>query len=168
MMRSIASLVSIAMVSMLCACGDEAAPVRGSWNIDRWTAGRVTNLQCDGVVPVEATAAGTMVFDDVPHPEGIADHTFTYTLNKFFQQTAFVDTNPPFTGVAGWEPDTIAPSEKAGFSVSDPLNTTVGMGGDWLILESGVGTLHLQHLFGEDEGGGAVACTAHNFFLAAQ
>lgn len=142
-MRTFAPFVAAVLI---CAgCGDEASAVRGSWTVSRLTIGFAPNIDCADLEEAQATDAGTMTFDDEPHPDGIGDHTFTYSLTKVRDPVAgeMVDADPALEGTAGWEPDD-GNEDTAGFVVTDPVNAS--MSGPWNILESALGAVNVEHV----------------------
>lgn len=168
-MRTFAPLVVVVLICAACAagCGDEASSVRGSWNVDRLTVSFAENLECTDLgEQQQANAAGTMAFDDVPHPDGIGDHTFTYSLTKVPDPVAgeLVDADPPLEGTAGWEPDD-GKEETDGFTVTDPVNAS--MQGLWNILESALGAVNVEHLAPESIPEEGDRCVRSEYFLVA-
>jgi hypothetical protein len=168
-MRSSASLIAaLAVLSPLsvAACGDEASAVRGTWGVSRLTVGFSPNADCTDLSEVVSNDAGTMTFNDVPHPDGIADHTFTYSLTQVAdaERGEIVAAEPPREGSAGWTPDD-GKEETAGFTVTDPVNAS--MAGLWNILESAVGAVNVEQFFVEELGDGASQCTRSEYFLIA-
>lgn len=157
------SAIALAFVSI--ACGGEGAALKGSWNVQTWSAAFARNIDCTDAETSEVANAGTMVFDDVPHPDGIGDHTFTYALTKIFDQGggAFVDGE--LSGSAGWDPGEEG-DESDDIRVIDPVNEF--MAGTWTILESALGAVNVEHASVRDFGGGAADCTRSEMFLTAQ
>lgn len=164
-MRNLALLAAV--VSMFAAaCGDEASAMRGSWQISRLTIGFAENLDCAAAEEQETENAGTMTFDDVPHPDGLGDRTFTYALTQVPDVVTgeLVEGDPALEGVAAWEPDD-GKEDTAGFQVTDPENES--MGGLWNILESAFGAVSVEHVSKQsipDEGD---RCIRSEYFLVA-
>lgn len=168
-MRMLASpLVLASLIVCVAGCGDEANAVRGAWNIQRLTVGVAENLTCAGVDEAQSNDAGTMTFDDVPHPDGIAAHTFTYSITQVRDEDSaeMVAAERPLAGSAGWEPDD-AKEDTAGFIVNDPVNAS--MSGLWNILESAIGAVNVEHLFPETlSSPPREQCTRSEYFLVSQ
>jgi hypothetical protein len=164
-MRILGSLVTT-IVLLSIACGDEASAVRGTWTVSRLTIGFAENVECGDLDEQQTTEAGTMTFDDVPHPDGLGDHTLTYSLTKMrdAESGELVDADPPLSGTAGWQPDD-GKEETAGFTVTDPVNAS--MAGLWNILESAFGAVNVEHLVPEELEDGTARCTRAEYFLVA-
>lgn len=166
-MRIFASHCVLSALVLSIGCGDEASAVRGAWNVSRLTIGFAPNLECNDLVDAQTNDAGTMSFDDVPHPDGIGAHTFTYSLTQVPDGAgAIVAADPPFAGSAGWEPDD-GKEDTAGFTVDDPDNAS--MSGLWNILESAIGAVNMEHFVVEDlrNRDGGARCTRSEYFLVA-
>lgn len=156
--------LAIALAFASTACGGEGAALKGSWNVQTWSVDFARNIDCADAETSEVADVGTMVFDDVPHPDGIGDHTFTYALTKRFDQGAGAFVDGELSGSAGWDPGEEG-DESDDIRVIDPVNEL--MAGTWTILESALGAVNVEHTVVRDFGGGAADCTRSEMFLTA-